>query len=278
MKAAHKKMLAWAGVLAIAAWLAWRWWTRLGCINERFNAPLSKHMGKELGVINSGEITVPVKKGTGSGGKHAYAKDFKVSSDTGLVVRFLVKFHPGFEWGCKGKVAGLQVGPGPASGGRYSENGASLRLMWGANGGAYSYIYTPKGAFPHQPTPELKKEEKYGQTMWADVFNGSKKALAGEGFHAVDLGIKLNDVKPGTDQAAISAGQAVKLGNNTVYKNGKLLFAVDGDQRVQDGVIWRREMVKIQSFGFGVFHGGPCKAMKDSTMTFGQVKQYEWKD
>ena len=279
MKKSLLLLLLLAAVAAAALGLVmWWWWSRRRRQAEPFTSPLSPNMGNELGVINSGDITFPVKKGTGSGGKHAFVKDFKVSSDKGLVVRFMVKFHPGYEWGCKGKVAGLQVGPGASSGGRYSENGASLRLMWGANGGGYAYIYTPKGAFQHQTVPELKKEEKYGQTMFADVFNGSNKALAKDGFHEVDLGIKLNDVKPGTDQAAISSGQAVKLGNNTVYKNGKILFGIDGQQRVQDGIIWRREVVSIQNFGMGVFHGGPCKAMKDSTMSFGEVRQYEWKD
>ena len=235
-------------------------------------------MGKELGTLNRKEFQIDVKKGTGSGAKHAFGKDYKLNNSRGVVVRFLVKFHPGFEWGCKGKVGGLRVGPGDASGGDYSKDGASLRLMWDAGGGAHAYIYTPLDTFPHQPNTQLRTKEKYGQSMYLDVFNKQSKALAGEGWHTVDLGVKLNDVKKGRDKEAIASGAAVEIGGYTVYKNGRLLFAIDGEERTEDRVIWRRYPVNVQAFGLGVFHGGPCKAEANSKMSFGAITQYMWKD
>jgi hypothetical protein len=246
---------------------------------ETFQVEPSKHMGRELGTLNSREFTINVTKGTGSGAKHALDKDYRVGG-TGVVVRFAVKFHPGFEWGCKGKVGGLAMGPGKSSGGKYSENGASLRIMWDEGGGAHAYIYTPLGTFKHQPVRELQSQERYGQTLFLDVFNERKKALADtKDFHIVDLGVKLNDVKKGYDKKAVESGKAEDIGGHTVYKNGRLLFAINGEERVLDGVIWRRyPNITIDTFGLGVFHGGPCKAEKNSKMSFGSIKKYAWKD
>lgn len=54
-----------------------------------------------------------------------------------------------FPWGrdvreAAGKILGLQIGTGSASGGDYSSTGASVRVVWHRNGGVAPYVY-PQG-------------------------------------------------------------------------------------------------------------------------------------
>ena len=62
-----------------------------------------------------------------------------VKGQTGIVVAFDIYFAPGaWQWSKGGKIGGLFVGPGVASGYRHSDNGASHRIMWQREGGAIS--------------------------------------------------------------------------------------------------------------------------------------------
>jgi hypothetical protein len=63
-------------------------------------------------------------------------------------VRFRVKvfFDESFPWGREipkqgGKIIGLEIGTGEASGGSYSPTGATFRMTWGLNGITAPYLY-----------------------------------------------------------------------------------------------------------------------------------------
>lgn len=192
--------------------------------------------------------------GTGAGKRHAGSKDFEggvFPIRTGAVVSFEVKFDNGFEWGCGGKLGGLQVGPGKASGGDYSPNGASHRVMWDDDGGVFSYVYIPQGSASRQPS-QLADPGEHGQNVFKSEF---ARTFRYDTWHTVHVGVRLNAV-----------GRS----------DGKLLFGVDNKIRVLDGVMWRLSEQYILRFGFGIFHGGPCDAERQSASNYRNVRVYEW--
>lgn len=211
-----------------------------------------------LGVLMGDTLTVRHRAGTGPG-RHAFHKEFKNDPfplKRGAVVRFDVRFDRGFEWGCRGKVGGLFVGPGSADGGEHSKNGASLRLMWDAGGGAYAYVYMPRGSEPLQPAP-LDQRSRKGTSVFKDAF---KRALVGTGWHTVQLGIKLNTV-----------------GKHEPNADGELLFSIDDKQRVLRNVVWRlRDNLAIEQFALSLFHGGPCRATRTSTSAVRNARVFSW--
>lgn len=199
-------------------------------------------------------LTVNIRPGMGNAVQHALNKTYRAPfplAATGCVVRFEIKFGPPFEWGCRGKVGGIHIGPGAASGGRYSSNGASHRLMWDRGGGAYAYVYIPSGSAGRQPAP-LRNPGTNGQLVFQRDFAGVFRV--GQ-WYVVELGVRLNTV-----------------GAN----DGVLMLSINGKRRILNGVVWRLSNLPIQSFSFGVFHGGPCKATQNSIMNMRNVSVYRW--
>lgn len=212
--------------------------------------------GDLVATLESSTITVNVRRGMGSGGQHALQKDYRnrFPIRDGCVVGFDINFAPGYEWGCKGKIGGLQIGTGKASGGRYSSNGATHRMMWDKNGGAYAYVYIPEGTAGRQPGP-LANPGKYGQSVWKSSFAGKLKT---DTWHRVELGVKLNT--PGKS-------------------DGRMYMRIDDEEQTLNNVYWRTSgTMDITKFGFGIFHGGPCKAERNSTLYLKNVQLFEWKD
>lgn len=199
-------------------------------------------------------LTVNIRPGMGAGAQHAlskkYGAPFPLRAD-GCVVRFEIKFGPPFEFGCKGKVGGIHVGPGASSGGDYSPNGASHRLMWDKGGGAFSYVYIPSGSAGRQP-PGLRNPGNYGQNVFRRDFAGVFRV--GQ-WYIVEIGVKLNTV-----------------GRN----DGALMLSIAGRRRQLNGVVWRLTNLPIQFFSFNIFHGGPCKATQNSTMNIRNVNVFRW--
>lgn len=205
-------------------------------------------------------VDVDVRAGTGAGKQHALNKKFAGSPfpmRDAAVAAFDIRFAPGYEWGCQGKIGGLSVGPGESSGGRYSRNGASHRLMWDDGGGAFAYVYIPEGTEGRQPS-QLGKNAAYGQGVWKSDF---RNAFTTGKWHHVELGVKLNSMNGSTPNA-----------------DGKLMLSIDGKTRVLGGVIWRQiPNLAIEEFGLGIFHGGPCSASKNSSLSIKNLAIHEWK-
>lgn len=214
--------------------------------------------GRLLGTFLREETKVKHSRGTGPG-RHALQQSFRGDPfplKRGCLVTFDVKFDPGFEWGCRGKIGGLRVGPGDAGGGEYSRDGASLRVMWDKGGGAYAYVYVPQGTHRMQPDP-LAEKKRTGAGLFKEGFEG---AFRGEGWHTVTLGLKLNAVRGGKPAA-----------------DGVLLFGVDGSERRLDNVVWRvDDALDVERFVLGVFHGGPCKATRTSFSNYRNIRVYDW--
>lgn len=176
----------------------------------------------------------------------------------GAVVAFDVYFDPArWHWSKGGKLGGLFVGSGKASGGRHTEDGASHRLMWKAGGGAISYIYVPKGL--PQSRPELRASKDFGIGVHADVFAGALKT--GQWNH-VEIGLRVNTF----DASGRPAG------------DGASSLTINGRTAELAGVNWAaRPGTAISGFDFNTFFGGPDPAVVDSIAYVKNFALYEWK-
>lgn len=191
------------------------------------------------------ETNIGIKAGMGHGGKHAIKPvNYAMPKTTGktMTSNFQVKFNKGFEWGCRGKVGGMFIGEGKASGGRHTEGAASARLMWDKDGGAFANVYVPQGTQGRQ-RPDLQSVGgKYG----ARAFRGDfKNAFSTDKWNDVQMSVTLND-----------PGQA----------NGKLSMTINGKKRTMDGIMWRTGNQQFNQFTYNAFHGGGCMATRDSNM------------
>lgn len=206
------------------------------------------------------------KKGSGTSSMpHSEASGMSVSCRAkplvgakGVVVAFDIYFDPdNWNWSRGGKLGGLFVGTGKASGGRHSSDGASHRLMWQSGGGAISYVYPPKGV--PQPMRELQQSKEYGIGLHKDKLAGVFKV--GQWNH-VEIGIKMNTFRNGKP-----AG------------DGKGVLTINGVTGVMDAVNWARSpAIRLEGFEYGTFFGGPDPAVVDSVQYTKNFEIYEWKD
>lgn len=199
-------------------------------------------------------MRIVIKAGTGagsskSGGRTFTGRPFPVSD--GVVVAFEIMFGPNYEWSCGGKIGGLFVGTGSASGCNYSSNGASNRINFGRNGSMFSYVYIPAGTQGRQPAA-LSNTPRCGQKVFGDDF---ENVFTPGQWYTILCGIKLN--APGRSDGALMVGLNDKV-------------------RILNGVLWRTSNLPITRFSFNPFHGGPCNASRQSTVSFRNVRAYRW--
>ncbi|PSC68092.1 Alkaline alginate lyas 1-4 polyglucuronic acid lysase polysaccharide lyase family 14 vAL-1 [Micractinium conductrix] len=207
--------------------------------------------------LDDGPGEIEIRAGTGAEERKSLRKDYDHLPPEGVMVAFQLRFNDGFEWACRGKVAGLTVGHGASSGCSHSSNGASFRLMWEAenNGGTptpFAYVYVPSGSKREQP-PELQDSERCGQRLFEGAFRGT--TLQTERWYDVQLGLRLN-----------TPGQA----------DGAILLSVEGQTEKLEGIMWRHGDETIDKFRMQPFHGGPCNASRNSHMQIRNVRAKPW--
>ena len=205
------------------------------------------------------------KKGSGtSAHPHRDASGMTISCNakglvgtTAAVVRFEVYFDPqAWHWSRGGKLGGLFIGEGAASGGRHTATGASYRIMWQADGGAISYFYLPKGL--PQPNPQLAGCREFGLGLHHDTF---AKALKVGQWNRIEIGVRLNTFKDGKP-----AG------------DGQAMLCVNGVAAVTDRINWTaRPDLKLNGFEYAAFFGGPDPAVVDSVCYVRNFEVREWK-
>ena len=149
-----------------------------------------------------------------------------------------------------GKVIGLVIGQGDASGGRYSSTGASFRVMWGWNGGAAPYVYPqmrsggkPQSVRDLDQSPEVEQVAQLtsGGTHLFTPRGGKDnpaawpmRFVAGE-FNNVSMDCRLN-----------TPGQ----------KNGILKLTVNGVSRKVTTFRYRNDNSPISHVSIHPFFGG----------------------
>jgi hypothetical protein len=174
------------------------------------------------------------------------------------VVAFDIFFDPAsWDWSRGGKIGGIFVGAGAASGGRHTADGASHRIMWQKDGGAISYLYLPAGV--DQPNPALRDVPSYGLGLHHATFRGALKV--GQ-WNRVEIGVKLNSFVDGRP-----AG------------DGKAMLAVNGRAGVTAGINWARDpATALSGFTLAAFFGGPDPALVDSQFYTRNFAVHEWRD
>ena len=181
-----------------------------------------------------------------------------VAGRTDVVVAFDVYFDPAnWHWSKGGKLGGIHIGPGKSSGYEHSPDGSSHRIMWQRDGGAISYIYPPSGL--QQEDPKLRAEGHGIGYFGNDLFKpGTLKVGA---WNHVEIGVKLNTFD--------AAGKP--------RPDGKSQLTINGVSGVLDNVRWARSPdIKINSFSYGTFFGGPDPAKVDSVSYVKNFVVHDW--
>jgi hypothetical protein len=203
-------------------------------------------------VLIGKEVRVNLSNKTTAGGGRGFSQKWPVPSQFKNAVKmsFDINFQPGFSFGNNnhsegGKVGGLHVGKGAASGCRHTRDGSSLRLVWDGGpdkrfkgSGASAYTYLPVGTKGKQPAfIEKDGSPNCGFHFWRKESDNIFSATGS--WYNVVLGIKLNDV-----------------GKN----NGKIYYEIKGPKSFraeEGGVIWReRNDMFIREASISSFFGG----------------------
>jgi hypothetical protein len=203
-------------------------------------------------VLIGKEVRVNLSNKTTSGGGRGFSQKWPVPSQFKNAVKlsFDINFQPGFSFGNNnhsegGKVGGLHVGKGAASGCRHTRDGSSLRLVWDGGpdkrfkgSGASAYTYLPVGTKGKQPAfIEKDGSPNCGFHFWRKESDNIFSATGS--WYNVVLGIKLNDV-----------------GKN----NGKIYYEIKGPKSFraeEGGIVWRElNDMDIREASISSFFGG----------------------
>lgn len=164
---------------------------------------------------------------------------------------FDVFFDKGWDWSKGGKIGGLFVGHGAASGYEHSPTGSSHRIMWQRDGGAISYVYPPSGL--KQEDPALK-DDGHGIGYFRDVFPAGTLKVGQ--WNAVELGIRLNSFSGGKPNA-----------------DGVAFLKINGRSAFKNDIRWARSPdLQISNVTFNTFFGGPDPATKDCVALYKNVR------
>ena len=177
------------------------------------------------------------------------------------VFAFDIYFDPSaWEWSRGGKVGGIFVGEGKASGGNKSSDGASHRLMWKTDADAISYVYVPEGV--KQPSPLLQPDPKhpdFGIDVFREKFRG---ALKKGQWNRIEIGVKVNTFQSGKPVA-----------------NGVASMTINGVNGTVPNVIWSRDPGNlIEKVDINTFFGGPDPATVNSVAYLKNFGVFEWVD
>lgn len=168
-----------------------------------------------------------------------------------------VYFDKGWHFSKGGKIGGLFIGDGSASGYRHCPTASSHRIMWQTGGGAISYIYPP--ADLHQDVPTLQASG-CGVGFFHNTFpEGTLKV--GQ-WNSVVLGVKLNSFTDGKPNA-----------------DGVATLEINGKSAALANIRWARSPdLLIKTFDFNTFFGGPDPAVCDCTAYYRNFKVIDWSD
>ena len=195
--------------------------------------------------VNLSNQTIAQGGGRGIKEKWPIPKQFQ----NAVKMSFDINFLPGFSFGNNdhsegGKVGGLFVGKGAASGCNHTDSGSSLRLVWDGGpdrrfkgSGASAYTYIPTSSRGKQPDFVNKEgDPDCGLHLWRKE-SDNIFSQTGSWYHVV-LGIKLNDV-----------GKS----------NGSIYYSITGPKNITkeaDGFMWRTSNYVITHAELSSFFGG----------------------
>jgi hypothetical protein len=158
-----------------------------------------------------------------------------------------------FNWVKGGKLPGLYWGQYGASGGKHSDDGGSVRLMWRAGGGSEAYVYFPSDVVWDTKIAEAAapyiRNKKHGDSLWRGTLKFKKNE-----WNKIRLYLRLNTV--GKD-------------------DGVLKLRINGVELSHDRFIFRTKPdMNISGLMFSCFFGGSTKewaAQKDEQLAFRNI-------
>lgn len=174
---------------------------------------------------------------------------------TDVTLAYRLRLPESFEWSRGGKLPGLFMGFGEASGGHHSGTAASCRLMWRRGGAVIAYVYVPSGVRQSAAYARASKEGgAYGDALFEDA--GLRLSRGDGAWNDVVVRVKLNSFD--------ADGRPVPDGVVTVSVNQRAATF--------EGVIWRRRRdVRIDHIAFQTFYGGKWRAPQDTYAEFKDV-------
>lgn len=170
---------------------------------------------------------------------------------TDVTLSYRVRFAGTFEWSRGGKLPGLFIGRGQASGGDHSAGAASCRLMWLAKGKVIAYVYTPSGI---KQSASYAREAHEGRQYGDSLFGGAKLFVKkGDAWNDIVLRVKLNGFTEDGDPRP----------------DGVVSMSVNGQAVTFTGIVWRRKpSTKIDHIAVTTFFGGKWASEADTHADF----------
>lgn len=176
--------------------------------------------------------------------------------------RFKVWFEDGFPWGpdmkkVAGKLIGLTIGKGSATGGNYSSTASTYRVTWSHGGGVQAYLYPQvRGTF---------SKKRAGEDIAWDQLDQSPQVRAAA---YVATGVHVFAPRDKKDPAAwdlrVHTGRwndvemVVRLNTPGRY-DGVLGLTVNGVTRTLDTVRYRYDDAPLTAVSLGTFFGGSTR-------------------
>ena len=218
-----------------------------------------------LAVKSEAVLRVKYEAGSGSSGAKQPGKNGgfvlsqcipKILPVDALVLSFDVMFETGWDFSRGGKLLGIMVGFGDASGKEHSSTGASHRVNFQSEGAAVSYIYPPAGV--PQEDPNLVADGG-GIKYFYDLFPPGTLKI--NEFNHIEMGVKLNtfasDGSPNAD-----GGAALTINGKT----GEL-----------SNIRWRKSVdLRITEVLFNTFFGGSTPSLATCYAQFKNFKLHDW--
>jgi hypothetical protein len=173
-----------------------------------------------------------------------------------VVLAMRVFYPTGFDFARGGKMVGIGMGEGKASGGNHSPNASSHRIMWQTSGGAISYIYPPEGV---KQVDSRLSTDSFGVGVWHKDFD---RVLKPNKWHDVEVGVRMNTFdargKPNPD--------------------GVGYIRIDGISREFTGIRWAgtEKYAYIKALSVSSFFGGPTPSPKDQHAYYADFKVHAW--
>jgi len=225
---------------------------------------IAAKQGTGIKVVN-GAFVFPIKKGLygSKSGDYFKANPNKVFPAERVTMSYSVYFPEGFDWVKGGKLPGVCFSSKPlecSTGGEWSPDSGSFRVMFRENGAAIGYAYFSGAS---------------GEAAFARQSAAVKAVGKVKGGAGIDLWHAKND----TD-LRLNAGQwntisfSIKL-NTPNSADGTLSLTVNNRTKTLDGISWRTDAsIKFNHVIFVTFFGGGSSewaSKKDTEISFKDV-------
>lgn len=171
---------------------------------------------------------------------------------TDVALAYRVRLPDSFQWSRGGKLPGLYMGFGPASGGRHAGTAASCRLMWQPDGEVIAYLYLPTGVKQSAAYARAARQgDVYGDALFRDA--GLRLVRGTGAWNDIVMRVKLNTFDA----------------DGRPLPDGVVTVGVNQAVATFEGIVWRRRRdVRIDNIWLQTFYGGKWECPQDTYAEF----------